>query len=434
MESSENGMGPMPHQDLNSSYISLHNLSQRGFSLIALIGVLAVITISLSLATPTFVKIFEREHQEVERLQLRRIADGIQQYLEQNKAFPPALTSLVPDYVPFSTAQASTNAHGFPRHYAIHPAMVGFNNNIGLSTSELVNARFLLLSNLTQDVAPTITTLAEFETWWGTNESATPGLHINRENVGKMFHQLTIDQNGDGGSYELNSSATHSGGGPLTLHSNYHLMGTTIGFDEADSYSAPEVQFALTTNTTYWFDPNCTVGKRWNPMEPNCGSIGSVRDEFNAIAYNGNDGTQSWATDWQESGEADGPTSGKMQVVTDAQCAAGNCFQFGGGGGGPPTSVNRETDLSGASSATLTFSYLRTAGGNGGNISVQISGDGGVSWTNLQTYTMNGSDISQVPQTFDLTAYIAANTQVQFVRSGNVNRFLLADNIEISWN
>lgn len=47
---------------------------------------------------------------------------------------------------------------------------------------------------------------------------------------------------------------------------------------------------------------------------------------------------------------------------------------------------------------------------------------------------MNENDASQVPQGFDITALIAVNTQVQFVRSGNVKRFFLADNIEISWN
>lgn len=138
--------------------------------------------------------------------------------------------------------------------------------------------------------------------------------------------------------------------------------------------------------------------------------------------------------DWQETGKADGPTSGKMQVVTDAQCAAGNCFQIGGGGGGPSTEISREVDLSGAATATLTFSYRRSAGGNGGFIQVRASNNGGASWTTLQTYNMNGTDASQVPQSLDLTAYIASNTQVQFVRSGNVKRLFYADNVDIVWN
>jgi hypothetical protein len=255
-------------------------------------------------------------------------------------------------------------------------------------------------------------------------------LHIHRGNVGHLFYSLAITPEGNGASFFISTTpATDSGGGLLPTHNAFHLVGTTIGFDEAPTYTLPEVEFTLTTNTAYWFNPFCSATKQWNPLDPPCDN---VRDEFNAIAYNGNDGTHNWVNDWQESGESDGPTSGDMQVVTDAQCAAGNCFQFGGGGG--PTRVSREADLSGATIATLTFSYRRSAGGNGGTIKVEVSNDGGPPWTTLQTYNMNDSDASQVPQSFDLTAYIASTTHVRFVRSGNLNRLFYADNVDIAWN
>ena len=47
---------------------------------------------------------------------------------------------------------------------------------------------------------------------------------------------------------------------------------------------------------------------------------------------------------------------------------------------------------------------------------------------------MNGSDTSQLPQFFDLTAYFTLNTQVQFVRSGNVKHLFYTDNVDIDWN
>jgi type II secretory pathway pseudopilin PulG len=417
-----------PDRAINSYHLPLPIISQGGISLIALIGVLAVITIGLSLVTPALVQIWDRRHQETERVQLRYIADGIRTYLKQNKAFPPSLINLSPDYVPFPSVPLTQNERGYARYYFVHPNISGFDDAIGLSSSELPDARVLLISNLTRDESPTITNAAEFETWWATDESATTGLHINRSNVGYLFHQLTIDQDGNGGSYQVNATATDSGGGPLALHSNYHLTGTSIQFDEADSYSSPEVQFALTTNTTYWFDPTCTIGKKWNPLNPVCRN---VRDEFNAIAYNGNDGTVNWVNDWQESGESDGPTSGDAQVVTDAQCAADNCLRLGGVGGA--TGVIRVVDLSVAVSATLTFSYRRSAGSNGGSIKVQVSDDGGPPWTTLQTYNLNGSDASQVPQSFDLTAYIASTTHVRFIRSGSAQRLFYADNIRIAY-
>jgi hypothetical protein len=425
-------MEQSPNRAINSYDIQFPIISQGGISLIALIGALAVITIGLSLVTPALVQIWDRRHQETERLQLRRIADGIHSYLEQNKAFPPSLASLAPDYVPFSGAQLTTNARGFPRYYAVHPSMAGLNNSTGLSAAELVDTRFLLITNLIQDAAPTIATPAEFETWWTTDESLIPNLHIHRGNVGHLFYSLAITPEGNGASFFISTApATDSGGGLLPTHNAFHLVGTTIGFDEAPTYTLPEVQFALTTNTAYWFNPFCSATKQWNPLDPPCDNL---RDEFNAIAYNGNDGTHNWVNDWQESGESDGPTSGKMQVAANSHCAAGNCFELGGGGGGPSTEVTREGDLSGGTSATFTFSYRRSTGANGGSIKVEVSGNGGGSWTTLQTYNMNGSDASQVPESFDITAYIASNTQVRFVRSGNVKRRYYADNIVIAWN
>ena len=102
-----------PDRAISSYHLPFPIFSHGGFSLIVVIGALAVITIGLSLVTPAFVQIWDRRHQETERHQLRRIADGIQTYLEQNKAFPPSLASLAPDYVPFPAAQLTTNARGF---------------------------------------------------------------------------------------------------------------------------------------------------------------------------------------------------------------------------------------------------------------------------------------------------------------------------------
>ncbi len=329
-------MGHQRHQSLNTSTGSDQGGQQRGFSLIAVIGILAVVTIGLSLISPAMVRNIDRRHQETERSHLQRIAEGIHTYLEQNKAFPPSLTSLIPDYSPFPTTQLTTNAHGYPRYYAVHPTLLGFTNTIGLSAAQLVDTRFLIISNLTQDAAPLIATPIEFETWWGMDESAMPGLLMYRGEVGNLFYQLTIDQDGVGGSYQLNGSVTNSGGGTLPFHTRYHLKGTPVQFDEADTYGTPNLQFALTSNTTYWFDPNCTAGKQWNAINPDCGcalstlsivnpgfETGTLTGWTKTGDISGNGGTNEWGSvtsagvmpvpksgTYFSSGEATGATGG----------------------------------------------------------------------------------------------------------------------------
>lgn len=243
---------------------------QAGFGLITMIGLLALLTMALALFSPLLVRVWDRNDRESELRKLQLIGSGLVTYLRQNKAFPPSLISLTPDHVSIPSGQISNNARGFPRYFAVHPGMAAFQNSAGLTAGELVNTRFLLISDLTQDASPVITTPAEFDNWWTTDESLTPNLLIHRGNVGNLFHTLSITPLGNGASFSVHSQATDSNGGLLPTHAAYHLTGTQIGFDEDNSYAVPEVQFSLTTNAAYWFDPNCSVGKKWNPLTTTC--------------------------------------------------------------------------------------------------------------------------------------------------------------------
>ena len=269
--------------------------AQRGFTLIGVIGLLAVIAVAAAVIAPNFAVKIEQDARDSEEKHLKVIAQGIIHYLRQHHRYPTTLASLSPDYVSYSATQLSLNERGYPRYYVVHPNMSSFVNATGLSASELADARFLLISSLSQDASPTISNTSQFETWWTTNESSIPHLKIYRGNVGKYFHPLTVTAEGNGASYAINGAATNSGGTTLPTRTNYHLTGTSIGLDEADAFSSPEVTFALTTMASYWFDPNCTPGKKWNPLQPNCGVSpgtivnGSFEDSpaFNGWAYAG---------------------------------------------------------------------------------------------------------------------------------------------------
>jgi type II secretory pathway pseudopilin PulG len=243
---------------------------EAGLTLIAVIGLLAMISVGLAVFSPSMVRVWNRNNQDIETRNLQMIANGIITYLRQNKAFPPSLVSLAPAYAPFSATQLTANAQGFPRYYVVHPSMAGFQNSTGLTAGELLNARFLLLSDLTQDVAPTITTPTEFETWWSTNESTTLNLLLHRENLGNLFYSLSITSQGNGASFSINHVSTDSNGALLPAHGGFHLIGTEIGFDEDNSYMTPDILFSLTTHTAYWFDPMCVAANRWNPLAPPC--------------------------------------------------------------------------------------------------------------------------------------------------------------------
>ncbi|WNM59289.1 hypothetical protein [Candidatus Nitrospira allomarina] len=243
---------------------------EAGMTLIVFIGLLAILSIGLAVVSPSMVRVWDPMSEDRETRDLQLIANGIISYLRQNHAFPPSLLILSPDFAPLPQAQMTRNARGFPRYYAVHPSITGFQNSTGLTGGELINARFLLISHLAQDAAPAITTPASFETWWNMNDSTTPPLIIHRGTVSHLFYMVDLIPNGNGGSFSIDHQPTHSNGALLPTHSRLHLLGTEIGLDEDNSYNIPDFEFSLTTNTGYWFDPLCVPTKRWNPLSPPC--------------------------------------------------------------------------------------------------------------------------------------------------------------------
>lgn len=237
--------------------------SSGGFTLLAMVGILAVMTILAAVFAPSLVAVKDRQATDDELNNLRGIADGTELYLRGNRAWAPTLAAHSPEYVPLDSAQLLQNPRGYPRYYAAHPTTASFNNGLGLATADLTALRFLLISDLSQDAAPTITNATEFETWWATDETATPDLKIYRGNLAMLFHQVSLTFLGPGGSYQIDGTTTDSSGGTLTDYSRYHVAGSLVSLDEDTPYGTPEIEFALTTDVAYQFDPCRSAGDRW---------------------------------------------------------------------------------------------------------------------------------------------------------------------------
>ena len=83
--------------------------------------------------------------------------------------------------------------------------------------------------------------------------------------------------------------------------------------------------------------------------------VATVRDEFNAPSFMGNNGSETWLGSWSEINESDGPSYGDVGIVTDLGNTRLRIKDNDGGGEG----VQRHADLSNISSATLSFDYKR---------------------------------------------------------------------------
>ena len=158
----------------------------------------------------------------------------------------------------------------------------------------------------------------------------------------------------------------------------------------------------------------------------------TVRDEFNTVSYAGNHGSQNWSNDWQELGESDGPNSGHVEADTSPPA-----LEIGGGEDVNITGdgASRAADLSGALSATLSLDVWRN-NSTSRSVTLAVWDDAVGSWVNLKTYPHGvPTPTVQTTETFDLTPYISANTQIRFLGSGSSEStsYIYFDNVEIAY-
>ncbi|HEY7759918.1 MAG TPA: DUF2341 domain-containing protein, partial [Burkholderiales bacterium] len=205
---------------------------------------------------------------------------------------------------------------------------------------------------------------------------------------------------------------------------------------------------AVDANTRIYFQPNAQYHgtlasaitfRAWDRTSGSNGSTtdltGSfaVLDQFDAVAYNGNNGAVHWTGNWQEIGESDGAATGNVFVVATGQVVNGPYLELSLSTAG--VGLSRQIDLTGATSATLSFTYEQDTNSAGGQVALEVFDGSG--WNTVQTYHIDTdfyTGLAGVYQSFDISAYAAANTQVRFrtVQAAAGDRFF-ADDIRIDY-
>ncbi len=164
----------------------------------------------------------------------------------------------------------------------------------------------------------------------------------------------------------------------------------------------------------------------------------TVGDNFPTVSYSENSGSENWSGNWVEVGESDGASAGIARVRSDlCSGSGGNCLRLGvPSGSARETYVNkgvyRELDLTGATSATLSFVYRRAH--SRGNQTVVLSVYDGTNWIDLDSYRINTHNTSPISASFDISDYAASNTQIRFLATGNnaiIGMYI--DDIEIKY-
>ncbi len=134
----------------------------------------------------------------------------------------------------------------------------------------------------------------------------------------------------------------------------------------------------------------------------------SVRDEFNAQAYNNNDGTINWSANWTEEGDDGNVAAGDVLVanVLDTWELVTKDNNNG---------AYRNLNLSGYTNAVLSFDWARFLLDAGDYYAVYVSSNNGTAYTQLIQYNGDGgTDAAYSSTNFDITAFISGTMRIRF--------------------
>lgn len=148
----------------------------------------------------------------------------------------------------------------------------------------------------------------------------------------------------------------------------------------------------------------------------------TYRDNFSAVNYSNNNGSQNFSTNWVETGDSDnGPASQYIRISS-------NRLEFYYIWA---ENIRRSANLNGAATAVLSFNWQTISLTNGRALGIQVSNNGGASYTTVGTISgsNNTGTYSQ-----DISGFISATTTVRLAKSGNNwndNDYALIDNFQI---
>ena len=243
---------------------------------------------------------------------------------------------------------------------------------------------------------------------------------------------VAVEVSSDGGAnYTVLETITGISGATSGSRS-FDILGfisaeTTIRFRVSSKYGADnEYFFADDVQIEYeggGSEPTPTPTS--TPGSPPSGGTGTVRDEFNAISFSGNDGTANWSGDWAEIGESNGPSYGDVEITSN-QLRIEDDYR----------GLQRMVDLSAATSAVLSFEYRRSSFDSESDyVAIEISADGGASWTELGRFAGPGSDSGMQSASYDIFGYVSSNTAIRFASSSSLGSYdkLYIDNVQIEY-
>jgi type II secretory pathway pseudopilin PulG len=228
----------------------------RGFSIIEMVAILAIIAILAATITPGVMRQMDQAALTKERADLLAMTDAFQHAIRRNRAVTGHSTwaAALGDETQMGAAVVATTPRGFNRAFLVDPALRLAGANLPFTqttngTHQPISARVIILSSLAGALPVTsgVPSASEFNEIWNTASGARPAswtnysgtgedLVIQRVNLRPLFHRLVLINNDLAGTgrFSVDGSTAHPVPNTGTGWDTYYVDGTVIGLHGAD--------------------------------------------------------------------------------------------------------------------------------------------------------------------------------------------------------
>ena len=196
---------------------------QNGFSLLEMIGVMAVMAILAGAIAPAVFQMMEDAHETAERQNLDNLADALRQVVRNDRRIPSLTTSdwttAIADYASLAPANVLQNEKNQNRRLYADPmfftntnqAFAGYTQTSGLNTRPY-SPRMMLVSNLNGSVSANLNSHTRFTDVWEQTADAliveSDSVIVERINLASEFYEIVLSNSNTGqAGYVLDSGS-----------------------------------------------------------------------------------------------------------------------------------------------------------------------------------------------------------------------------------
>jgi len=190
--------------------VNLKRTRSRGYTLIELVGVLAIIAILAAVVTENILERMKRQMRQTEASNLATFADAMRKSIARTKSVPGAgdLPARIATELSLPGSKVTTTPYKYTRYFFMHPdfrvgtnstSTIPYTQTVRGSTVEPANCKALIISSvgpIDEDLIPAEMTGTTFTNLWDASEewdALARDVKLQRIELRDLFHRVILN-------------------------------------------------------------------------------------------------------------------------------------------------------------------------------------------------------------------------------------------------